>query len=1174
MTRDGDMATASVTATSTGMAKTMGMAAGRLWGWLSAAAAVSVMVLVFVPSAFGAFGDGYGMAAVNDGAGPLEEAPAYPGGYAFWAGACDIGAAPPIGQDLGPLGGVGARPEQIYAPNALGTFTGGFNQTLVDAPPLPAHCMEWGAPGRLFDLPIWTRPPGWRLPPFTRAGGHGDGTASFTFARTAAGQVDGAVDNIYVDLPPGFVGNPNAVPKCTAVQFNVNPLQCPEESQVGVLNLEIQGAQFNSASNLDTTGALSEDVYPVYNLEPRTGRVAELGFAYASGERTANVRLTAKARTNGDFGVTTFIGQIPAALPVIAQQITLWAVPWAAHNDRWRARDGYRPGLSSSDPLSVCDNQPGTSVDNGNYIPAAGFATEECRAHYDPSWGDTPAERAIKPFLSNETDCKPGGQTVRLATDSYQTQGVFTPEGDPALNAPANNWRVYHAPVPPVTDCASVPFGPDISFTPTSSAADSATGLKVDLDIPQNNLPPFPAPEPGAGQAAVDAYVAAAEAHWRSDAGRATAHLKDTVVRLPRGVSVNLSAAPGLRGCTDDQVGLRELGIPPKFDNVDPTDGHGSPEAGTECPAGSKIGTATVQTPLLDEPLTGDVVLGQPKNTDPQSGEMFRLFLVLKSPERGLVAKIYGNSVADPQTGQLTTTFLNNPELPFDNLSLELKGGPRGLLAMGQRCERAGWWTGLVPWSAAYGAGGQTVEQTGEFVTDSNCGFGFSPTMRAGVDRDQGGANGARFSFAFSRQDSEQWFQSLTAKLPTGLLAAVRDVPLCSNGQANANACPAASRLGSVDASAGSGDPFVLEKKGSVYLTEGYKGAPYGLAVSIPAEGGPFRDHLALNTVVVRQALHVDRNDASVTAVSDPFPTVWHGLPLRVRDVIVTVDRPGFMRNPTDCSPKQIVGGFGSTEGATAVRSSHFQATGCNRLRFKPRLGLRLTGRKQMRTGKHPGVRAKVTQLGGEAGVKKAQVRLPLSLALDPDNAQALCEFTDGTKPDLENHCPRGSIVGRARATSPLLKRPLAGNVYFVKNVRIDKQTGNEIRTLPMIIVALRGEIAINLRGESSTTKKGNLVNTFNAVPDAPIGRFNLNLKGGNQGILAVTRTRKTARVNLCNRKQIAKVDFDGQNAKRYDRNTRIKTPCKTNKRTAKQRRKAAAKRQAAKRQAANRRNN
>jgi hypothetical protein len=365
-----------------------------------------------------------------------------------------------------------------------------------------------------------------------------------------------------------------------------------------------------------------------------------------------------------------------------------------------------------------------------------------------------------------------------------------------------------------------------------------------------------------------------------------------------------------------------------------------------------------------------------------------------------------------------------------------------------------------------------------------------------------------------------------------------------------------------------------LERKGDAYLTQGYKGCPYGLMVKVPVEAGPFRGDLALSPIVVRQAVCVDRSDAHVTAVSDPLPIIHHGIPLRMRAVTVNIDRPDFSLNPSDCAPKQIVGEFKSPQGAQARQTVPFQASGCGSLSFKPKLTMRLTGRKQIRTAKHPGVRAQVTQTGvSEAGIDKAVVRLPKSLALDPDNAQALCEFTDGTKPDLENHCPKGSVVGRARATTPLLDQPLAGNVYFVKNVRTDPDTGNQIRTLPMLIVALRGEIAINLKGESDTTRSGKLVNTFNNVPDAPITRFNLNIKGGKTGILAVTRTRK-ARLNLCAKPQshIAEADLDAHNGKQHDKNIRLKTPC--TKQTTKKAKRAQQKQAAKRRKQSRRRDN
>jgi hypothetical protein len=594
---------------------------------------------------------------------------------------------------------------------------------------------------------------------------------------------------------------------------------------------------------------------------------------------------------------------------------------------------------------------------------------------------------------------------------------------------------------------------------------------------------------------------------------------------------------------------VTKQGNPPQFNNGDPFDS--DPSDGAECPQLSIIGEVSVQTPLLDNPLTGHVVLGDPKSTDPTSGEMFRTFIVVKDDERGLMAKIYGSAVADPNTGKLTATFDKNPRVPFETMHIEFKRGDQGILATPQRCAVRNWASTFTPWTAAHGAGGQAVPVNGAMTTDQNCGYGFAPSLTAGMSSQAAGGSGT-FAFRFDRPDGQQWFRGLTAKLPTGLLASVKGLPLCSSAQAAAGTCPAASKIGIVDAAAGSGDPFVLEEKGEVFLTQGYKGGEYGLMVKVRAIAGPFRGDMELSPIIVRQAIHVDRKTAQVTAISDDFPKVWHGVPLRVREVTVLVNRDKFMLNPSDCEAKTTNASIVSVEGTVANLSNPFQASGCAALPFKPKLALRLTGRKQVRTGKHPGIKAQVTQKGiGEAGIEKAEVRLPKSLALDPDNAQALCEFADGTKPDLENHCPKGSIVGRSRATSPLLNDPLVGNVYFVKNIRKDAKTGNEIRTLPMIIVALRGEIAINLKGESDTTKDGKLVNTFNGVPDAPVSKFNLNIKGGSKGILAVTRTRRSL-INLCAAgRQIAEADMDGHNGKRHDFNVNMRKPCPKRRRSA-----------------------
>jgi hypothetical protein len=863
--------------------------------------------------------------------------------------------------------------------------------------------------------------------------------------------------DLYFDLPAGFVGNPQAVgPACRVAE--VRDKTCPLSAVAG--GVSVQLGDF-----------LEDEQHPLFRVIPERGYPA--GFAFQpAGVSPITVVIRPKLRSSGDYGITAVSPLPPQAPPI--------------NRIKFATLCGYGA--------------------NAAPVPHRGIWFFSCKQP-----GDVGANPV--PFLTNLTECSgtPVASTANI--DSWQNPGGLDVEGFPDLSDP--NWKSRSATSPAMTGCDQVPFDPSMSIVPTSDGPDSASGLDVDLDVPQDGL--------------VDPD------------GLATSHLKKTVVELPEGLTVNPSAAAGLSACTDEQMAMRRT-TPPA------------------CPDGSRLGTVKVTSPLVEETLDGVMYLAEPKSTDPASGEMLRLWLSVRNDERGLSAKLPGSTVADPDTGRLTATFDENPRLPFDHLEVDLKGGGRGVLATPQDCGTKATKATLSPWS-----GTAPVDRTTDTEIGGDCGEKFAPKLSAGNSDNQGRGQGGTYSFKFTRQDGEQWLKGLTATLPKGLLASVKDVPLCSNAAADAGQCPADSKIGIVDAKAGAGDPFVLEEKGELFLTQGYKGGEYGLAVKVRPVAGPFRGEMELSPIIVRQAIHVDRTSAQVTAISDPFPVIHHGIPLRVREVNVLVNRGGFMLNPSDCTQKQTGAALLSTENTTANLADPFQVSGCGNLSFKPKLTLALTGRKQTTTGKHPGIRAQVTQQGvSEAGIEKAVVRLPKSLALDVNNAGALCEYADGTKPDLENHCPAGSIVGRARAKTPLLKNDLAGNVYFVKNVRKDPTTGNLIRTLPMIIVALRGEISINLKGESDTTKAGKLVNTFNNVPDAPVGQFNLNINGGNTGIIAVTRTRR-ALINICAGRHTAEADMNGHNGRQHDRDIRMKTPC-TKKQT------KAAKRQA-KRAAAKARN-
>jgi hypothetical protein len=680
------------------------------------------------------------------------------------------------------------------------------------------------------------------------------------------------------------------------------------------------------------------------------------------------------------------------------------------------------------------------------------------------------------PFFSAPTSCTDSPVSFAIRGDSWQNLGAFDtvttstdPDGTPFI----------------FEGCYRLPFAPTIDVKTLAQVADAPTGLNVDFKVPQSGEPD----------------------------GLSTAHVRKVVMAFPEGVSVAPGSAAGLGACSPAEIALGTHDVP-------------------RCPDSSKLGKVTIDTPVLEDPLVGDVILAT-QNDNPFNS-LIALYIVVKGP--GFYVKLPGKVDLDPDTGRMTATFDNTPQVPFSRMRVEFPGGSQAALATPTSCGTFNTHVDVTSWASDV-----PVALDSPTRIDQGCApEPFAPSFTAGTTNPLAGEY-SPFTFSLTRGDRMAFLSAIDTSLPGGVLAKIASATKCANAQAATGACPESSRIGSTSVLSGPG-AAPLGLKGRVYLTGPYKGAPFGLSIVTPTAGqaGPFD----LGDVIVRAALQVDRSDAHVTVVSDPLPTIIEGIPLRLRQVNVSIDRPDFTLNPTSCQAKTIGGDFLALNGEHSHQTERFAVGGCKALPFKPRLGLTLTGRNQRVTGKHPGLKAVLRQTGiGESGIKKAQVGLPKVLALDPDNAQALCEFDDGTKDDLEKHCPKGSIIGRVKATTPLLAKPLTGNVYFVKNVRIDKRTGNKIRTLPMLIAALRGEIAINLKGTSSVTSNGRLVNTFATVPDAPITQFNLNLAGGKRGILVVTDSAR-GHLNICRGPQTAQISMDGQNGKFADFRTRVKTPC------------------------------
>jgi hypothetical protein len=280
----------------------------------------------------------------------------------------------------------------------------------------------------------------------------------------------------------------------------------------------------------------------------------------------------------------------------------------------------------------------------------------------------------------------------------------------------------------------------------------------------------------------------------------------------------------------------------------------------------------------------------------------------------------------------------------------------------------------------------------------------------------------------------------------------------------------------------------------------------------------------AVGNVVIRTALYVDEQTAQIHAVSDPIPIILHGLPTVVRSVSLTMDRPEFTLNPTSCEPKQIAAAVTSTLGNAAPLAERFQVGACGALAFKPGLKISLKG--QTRRIGHPALKAELTYPKGQnANVRRAQVNLLGSEFLDQGNLNKTC-----TKPVLvAGHCPKSTIYGKAKAWSPLLDRPLEGPVYLV---------GGFGYKLPALVAELDGQIRVLLIGKVDSGKNHGIRSTFEAVPDAPVSRFVLEMKGGKRyGLLENSE-------DICKHRQKAIAHFTAQNGKAYDTEPVIQVSC------------------------------
>ncbi len=679
-------------------------------------------------------------------------------------------------------------------------------------------------------------------------------------------------------------------------------------------------------------------------------------------------------------------------------------------------------------------------------------------------------------FATNPANCKASGFTTTMYADSWEHPGRLLPNGEPDLTDPS--WKDASSTAPPVSGCGALQFRPTLSLGLTATTSSAPTGVNANLEVPQDENPN----------------------------GLATPPLKAASVTLPQGFAASPSFANGLEACSDAQIDMA------------------SNQPGS-CPPGSQIATATVHTPLLAEPVEGQVFLGTPEcdpcdAADAQSGRLVRAFLQVHSERYGVTLKVPGIATLNAVTGQVTVSFDENPQQPFSDLELHFKGGPRAPLSTPAACGTYQWNGSLTPWSTPYTP---TVEPSGTFTITGCDGSPFAPAFLAGTTSNQA-AQFSPLTISLSRTDQEQRFSQLEAVLPPGLSAKLAGIPECGEAEiaaarANSGECPASSQLGTVTVGAGPGsDPYYVT--GRIYLTGAYNGGPFGEVVVVPAVAGPFN----LGNVVVRGSIRVNPVTAQGSVLSDPFPSILDGIPLQERSVLVNLNRPEFTFNASSCEPMALTGTLTSTRGARAALSSRYQAAGCASLPFKPVVTAATNGLTSKQRG--ASLQVKITSAGiGQANIAKVDLTIPKVLPSRLTTLQKAClAKVFEANPAA---CPSESDIGTAVVHTPLLNSPLTGPVYFVSH-------GGA--AFPDTEIVLQGE-GVKLVLDGHTDIKGGVTySRFETVPDAPFTSFEFKAPEGPYSIFGangnlchltktVTSTKKaTRRIHGQNRKVTVKV--------------------------------------------------
>jgi hypothetical protein len=910
-------------------------------------------------------------------------------------------------------------------------------------------------------------------------GGSHPGTVSFAvnFETEGGGPyTEGELRNLRLEMPAGLVEVPSAIPKCSNHVFTTprsSPFEesrsgesCPGNTQVGVATVR------------SSFGGGETRTFGLFNLDPVPGAPSRIGFNPYGHPITF---VPSIRQSDGEYGITLRANDITQTPDISGLTVSIWGTPWGLLEpvDKFPLGEIVEQLIEHDKERGNCLNEKNPALFFG--VPGKVLTLVEggeAKREYDPGTCSVynPLEESISSYLSLPTSCEEP-LDFGLEVESWDLS-----EAQPEPRRTQGKQKLE--------GCGKLAFAPHARAVLSDPRASSPSGYAFDIDVDNAGL---------TAPLCVHGPVFAT--------GCAPSPVRKAVVTLPEGVSINPSVGAGLGVCTRAQFEVGETASSP---------------IGAGCPGESKIGDFEVSTPIVSGPIKGAIYLAAPYDNEFDS--LLAVYLVAKSIKRGILVKVAGKLQPNPRTGRLTASFDKLPQLPYSDLSIRFREGQRSPLATPPACGPISTAVAFAPW------GNPSLVKHESLPAAITAGYGggpcpsglapFAPKAVAGSLNSRAGAY-TPFHLRLHREVTEQEIVSYSARFPPGLLGKIAGIPYCpdaaieiarrSSGVAERDhpSCPAASLIGHTYSGYGVGSALAYAP-GNLYLAGPYRGSSLSVVAINPAMVGPFD----LGTVIMRSAVRIDPEtaQASIDATgTDPLPHIVDGIPIHLRDVRVYADRPGFTVNPTSCERLGVsstMNGAGlrfgdiSDDTLTTV-TSPYQAFDCASLGFKPRISLEERG--HVRRGAYSSLRVVVRPLPGDANIRSAQVTLPPSIFLEQSRIKKIC-----TGAQFAAHrCPPGSIYGHVRAFTPLLEAPMEGPAYL----------RSSSHTLPDLVFALHGQgIEVDVAGRLDS-RKGGLRGTFPTIPDAPVTKFVLTLRGGKHGVLVnaenVCRDRQEATARL-----------------------------------------------------------